>query len=142
MRITIFLLIFLSAINIACAQSIFYGLPKHNKELKKGDLVILNLPHHLHGKFEDEGEIDSLISFVKNNLNVQLRIQINVFLDSQDYDQNLSDRLKKSLLGILQTRCENVNYYVIALGRTNPIFLNAESRLFSKMNTRLEIAVE
>ncbi|HEY5746067.1 MAG TPA: hypothetical protein VIU12_08330 [Chryseolinea sp.] len=124
------------------SQSIYFGYPGEGQKLKKGDLIILNVPKNLHGRFEETEQITSLVKFIDSNSSVEIKIALNVFLESAEYDKDLSESLAESLQKILDKQCKKMTYSLIAEGRSNPLFLSKESPLFRKMNTRMEILIE
>lgn len=143
MKRTFLLIIALTFGIVARGQSIYYGYPSA-KELKKGDLIIVSLPEHLHMRFYETVQTASLYQFLKDNKKNKFNILIHLFLDSPEYDLSVSEHLKKSLEGMLVEKCQQCNFSVTAKGRSSPIFLQEQdtSPLFRKMNTRMEIIVE
>jgi len=137
----IILLLILLSITSSSSQKVHYGYPAARK-ITKGDIIILSVPKYLHARLEEDEDILELTEFINNNSVFAFKISISFFFETEDFDMKFSKRLADSLLGILEKRCRSSKTEVLEIGQNDPIFLNKESPLFSKMNTRLEIRIE
>jgi hypothetical protein len=129
------------------SQYIYYGYPSAKTILRKGEIVILNIPvFTLNGgnRFVKMEEIDSLVMFLTINDTNTLRIEINVFwgLDSL-FCESLSNRLGDNLKEMIESKTTLKNYYIVSNGSKNPI--SCEKEYYWKyiyLNSRIEIIVE
>ena len=129
------------------AQFVHYGYPVEKQPLKKGVVVILNVPvfsmNHLN-EFVNMEQIDSLVKFLEINDTNMLRIEINNFygIDS-DMCAFVSTRLCNNLKKVLEEKTPLKNYYIVSKGDTNPLYCSEIKNFYYIMrNTRMEIVVE
>ncbi len=129
------------------AQFVYYGYPVEKQPLKKGVVVILNVPvfsmNHLN-EFVNMEQIDSLVKFLEINDTNMLRIEINNFygVDS-DMCAFVSTRLCNNLKKVLEEKTPLKNYYIVSKGDTNPLYCSEIKNFYYIMrNTRMEIVVE
>lgn len=126
----------------SCSQSVYYGYPIDNRELKKGDKIILNLPVYTDSKFTKLEEFEALIKLLKSNEKSNVKLEINVFYGDAESSLGVSNSLSNSLREILQYKTTLHNYEVISKGRDNPIFLNKKDENYKLYNTRMEVYIE
>jgi len=118
----------------------YFGFPSESKNLKKGDIIILNIPRNIDGRFLYSDELNSLISFINNNDN-SIKIEIYVFFLKENSCMLYSDLLCKSLVKELLEKSIKRTYEVISKGNTKPLFCNFESEEYKRINTRIEILI-
>jgi hypothetical protein len=143
-KIVIILIFFLLGGN-TYSQFVYFGYPIDTIALKKGDIVVVNIPNFsLNGgnKFINLSEITPLVRFIENNSKNTLRIEMNCFF--VDFlNEQISAALCQNLEEILQEKTNLKNYYIISNGSNNPIFnRKEESRKYKLLNNRIEIIVE
>jgi len=126
----------------AFSQSVYFGYPPTTVGLKKGDLIILTIPDNTDGRFKETERISELVQFISDRPDNMFNIQINVFYGTPEFGMAYSEHLKRSMQKILKNKCKKSNYCVVARGHNNPIFLNTDSALYRKINTRMEILIE
>jgi hypothetical protein len=133
----------LSLTKFATSQSVYYGYP-NGKELKKGDIIIVSLPEHIHMRFQETEQTLALYQFLTANQGKKFIVSIHLYIDSPEYDLSVSKHLKKSLDEMLAVKCSQCNVSVVAKGRSTPIFSQEKetTSLYRKMNTRMEILIE
>lgn len=124
------------------SQQVYYGYPKINSELRKGDIVILNIPVSYNCRFNSLEEFDNLINLIKVNENNKLRIEINYFYGDSLLSENCSRLLHKHFIEALESQTTLKNYQVINNGCRNPIFKSDNHIYYSLFNSRIEISVE
>jgi hypothetical protein len=125
------------------SQNIYYGYPSSSIELSKGDVIILNLPEHIDGRFKDSKELDDLIKLVNDNNNLFFRIEINIFWGSKEYSNDYSNILCNNLKKILNINCTSNNYEIISNGANKPLIKDENDKeKYIKMNTRMDIIIE
>lgn len=120
-------------------QSVIYGFPQTEKQIAKADILLINIPSHQDGRFRDSQQMLNIIDLVNKNPTLQFRIEINIFLESRDFDLAYSKSLAQSLTKYLDKKATQKNYEIAGLGRDNPIFLNEQHPLYQKMNMRIQI---
>ena len=140
------------------AQFVHYGYPVEKQPLKKGVVVILNVPvfsmNHLN-EFVNMEQIDSLVKFLEINDTNMLRIEINNFygIDSDGYAagcaySNDKNKNENTILAPCTKGKELMNnalknYYIVSKGDTNPLYCSEIKNFYYIMrNTRMEIVVE
>lgn len=132
----------------AFAQVLYFGYPEctvegTKKNLNTGDIVIVALPNYLHHmRFYKSENVSKLSQFLNQHPQNRFQIQIHLFLDENKYNQDISDRLAKSLEQILKEDCKINNYTIVAMGSTIPLQCDQESSIYRKLNSRIEIRVE
>lgn len=121
---------------------VFYGLPSSDAKINKGDIIILNIPININGRFVETAELNDLITFINLKDTLQFRIEINYFHSSSEFNKDYSQKLKQNLQKILDKNCCTKNYSVKAYGENNLIFIDEDSEQYRFFNTRLEIIIE
>ncbi len=131
------------------SQNVYYGYPINKVALKKGDIIILNIPIYRDCRFNNIEEFDKLIELLKVNENNKLRIEINIFYGDSLLAKGCSDHLCKDLKEILELKTILKNYQLVSNGDKNPIFLKKDDFTDRKryiryvvFNSRIEITVE
>lgn len=109
-----------------------------NKELHEGDLIIINIPTHVDGRFEQSVELTELKKFFKAHSGANFILYMHIFGGSTEYCQDYSEFLSKDLRG--QLNCENVT--IEGKGSAAPLFRDKESPLYISLNSRIEILVK
>jgi len=146
MKKIVFILFFVFLLVQGYSRYVYYGYPTNNETLKKGDIVILNIPlFYLSGgnKFIKMEEFDSLVSLLKTNDTNTLRIEINYFYGDSLLSEGISSRLYENIKEILELKTILKNYYIVNNGCRNPIFFNEKKDDYYMMfNSRIEIIVE
>jgi hypothetical protein len=152
MKKLISLLFFVFGLTYGYSQYVYYGYPTDKLPLRKGDIVVLNIPSFaLNGgnRFVKMEQIDSLVKFIEINYTNILRIEINNFLGLDSlFCEGISERLCSNLKEILESKTTLKNYYIVNNGVRNPISCKKEEknrRLYIRyvgINSRMEIIVE
>ncbi len=130
---------FLSAYTYS--QNIYYGYPENTDALKKGDIIILNIPEHINGRYNKSKELDRLINFLCLNKHNIYKIEINLFWGTAELNVNYTKSLCNNLKELLDEKSIK-NYKIKFNGNSKPIFLDKSSKSYKLYNTRLEIIVE
>ena len=146
MKKSIFILFFVFLGWHGHSQYVYYGYPTDTSALRKGDVVILNIPtFSLNGgnRFAEMEEFDNLVQLLETNDTNTLRIEINNFLGrDSSVCVHISNRLCDNMQEILTAKTSLKNYYIVSNGSRNPIFCE-EKGIYSKTrNSRMEIIVE
>jgi hypothetical protein len=152
MKNSVFILLFVFGWVYGHSQYVYYGYPTDKFPLKKGDVVILNIPSFVlssGNRFVKIEQIDNLVKFLEINDTNTLRIEINNFLGLDSlFCEGISDRLCNNLKEILESKTTLKNYYVVSNGTKNPISCKKEEenrQLYIRyvgVNSRIEIIVE
>jgi hypothetical protein len=126
---------------------VYYGYPTAKTPLKKGNVVILNIPiFSLNSgyNFVELKEFDSLIELLKINDANTLRIEINNFIGiDSSVCEFISNHLCNNIKEILSSKTTLKNYYIISNGSKNPISCKKEDTwVYIYLNSRIEIIVE
>lgn len=134
-------LIFITSIffvTICYTQNINYGLPSVKKELYTGDLIIVNIPVHVDGRFKRSIELDDLRAFLQFHSEVTFTLSVHIFGGSPEfclgYSEFLSNDLEKQL------NCKNVT--IEGKGNEYPLFLDENSVRYFILNSRVEIIIK
>jgi len=142
MKLNIILVIFLFTKLHLYSQNIYYGYPVNKNNLKTGDIIIINVPENINGRFTKSVELDKLVEFLYSKPNLNFKIELNIFYGSSmlnmDYSEHLSDNLKE----VLEMKTELNNCQFKFNGSKNPIFLDKKSLNYKLFNTRIEILIE
>ena len=145
MRKSVFILFFVLWGKHGYSQYVYYGYPTDTVALRKGDIVILNIPtFSINGdkRFIKVEELDGLIQFLETNDTNTLRIEINYFHVSF-LNERVTETLCTNIKEILESKTILKNYYLVSNGSNNPIFdRKEESEKYRFFNTRIEIIVE
>jgi hypothetical protein len=125
------------------SQRAYYGYPV-NDTLKKGDIVIVNIPNFsLNGSFIRLGDFDKMLRLLEVNKDNKLRIEINLFMRGSSKSNNLfSKHLCKGLQEILEHKTTLKNYIIINNASKKPLFLGFKEGEDTYINSRIEIYVE
>jgi hypothetical protein len=149
MRNLFFLLIFVFWGIHVHSQNVYFGYPPNIVALKKGDIVILNIPEYTDCRFNNLEEFDNLIKLLKVNESNKLRIEINVIYGDSVMSDGTSRLLCKDFKKILELKTTLKNYLIVSNGNKNPIFSRKDDItdrrmyiMYIKYNSRLEITVE
>jgi hypothetical protein len=134
------IIIFLIASNLH-SQDVYFGYSS-DSTLKKGDIIIINVPDNIDGRFNRIEDFDKLINLISSNPSKYFRIEINIFLGSSDFSFDYSMSLCNDLMKIINRKISLNNYDFKNNGRSNPIFLNKDDPKFRIYNTRIEIFIE
>jgi len=137
-----FIGLLLMTLSKCLSQSIIYGFPPTEKTLKKNDIILLNLPPHQDGRFRDSHQLLEIVDIINKYPDLKFKIEINVILETEDFNQAYSKSLARSLIKYLDKRIGEKNYEAVGLGGSNPIFLDERSPIYQKMNTRLQILLD
>lgn len=122
---------------------VFFGYPNKGMTLVKGDIIVLNLPRNIDGRFIKSEELGQLTSFLNSNVFDSIRIQINVCWGSNTFNNEYSEALKKDLIKIFSEEISEKKYNIVSNGCECPIFDNKDSiELFRFINSRLELIIE
>ncbi len=146
----------ISSTYVLFAQYVYFGYPNNNVSLRKGDIIVVNIPSfYLTGyDFVQGAQLDNLAQFLKNNDSLSFRIDIYFCLGRYNdtlWCKDISDKLKEHLCIELQNRIPHQNNYnITSRGLENPIYNNnkevkksrEEIIKYQRYNTRLEIIVE
>lgn len=136
MRITFFT-IFVLLSSVSYSQKTIHGLPSFEKELVVSDLMIINIPNHMDGRFEQSMEIDELKSFITYHSNHKFELTIHIAGGASKFCLGYSEYLSKDLRCLLKLK----NVEVIGNGNKSPIFLDKDSDLYFVLNSRIELRV-
>jgi len=142
-----FILFFVFFVIQGYSQYVYYGYPTDTVALKKGSIVILNIPSFsLNGgnRFVKPENFDNLVKLLETNETNTLRIEVNSFwgLDSS-VCEHLSSRLCDNIQEILESKTNLKNYYIVSNGSKNPISCKEkENWVYIYKNSRIEIIVE
>lgn len=129
----------------AYAQTVYFGYPdcQNNdslRTLRKGDMVILNFPEFYdHLKFVNSNGISKLCQFLDLHSDINFLIEIHVFLEDEEFNQRVSERLKESLEKLLINECRKKNYTILPKGSTEPLHLITDSPLYRMLNSRMQV---
>lgn len=130
------ILTFLSSFSFA--QKIYFGLPRSGTQLLIQDVVLINIPNHIDGRFMASNELDSLKNFIHSYKSLDFRLSVHVSKGSSQYCLDYSIFLARQLENFL----DSDNLLIEGKGKSVPLCSNKESHLFSLIDSRIEILVE
>ncbi len=122
------------------AQQVYFGIPDNDRVLVPGSTIITNLPIHSSGRFIPSESLDSLVTFLKDQKILNIKIEINYFHFPPAPSQRYSNKLANHLHDLLKLRTNDI-WEVKSNGSENPIFLNKDSKKYKFINTRLDIYI-
>ncbi len=147
MRVIFILLFFFTGTPIF-SQHVFFGFPANVQEVVAGDRIIMNLPEHNNANFLKLEDFDALFEIMKENEQLEFRIEIHLFHASDNADLIYTEGLKKSLESIIRYKYNSLsktpisNFSIEAKGRNTPLFGSKGDPHYKRLNTRIEIFVE
>ena len=129
------------------SQYVYYGYPTTKTPMRKGNIIILNIPiFSLNGgyNFVKLEEFDNLVELLEINDTNTLRIEVNNFFGSDSsVCEFISNLLCNNIKEILTSKTPLKNYYIISNGCNNPIFCSEKKDVYyNTRNTRMEIFIE
>ncbi len=137
------ILIALFSITIsAYSQYVYLGYPLSSETIKQGDLIIINIPEHIDGKFNNSKELERLIKFVNKSYVFFYNIEINTFYGTSYFSLEYSKSLSVDLEYIFKEKCKKSKYKIKSNGAKNPIVVDKDSPYYKTINTRIEILIE
>jgi len=131
------------------SQYVHYGYPTDKPLLRKGDVIILNIPVFFLNRgneFVNPDEFDDMVKLFELNDTNTFRIEVNNFLGlDSSVCASLSGRLCDNIQKILTAKTSLKNYYIVSNGLTNPISCKEKEQngyIYIYRNSRIEIIVE
>jgi hypothetical protein len=134
----VFLAMFLSS--FSGYRTVHFGLPENQAILKKNDLIIMNIPNNINGRFVASSELSSLISFI-NKIPNEVEIRINVFYLEKSHCKKYSDFLASNLQEIFSDSIDKKNYLILSYGATDPFFCDTTTFDYKTINTRIDLII-
>jgi transcriptional regulator with XRE-family HTH domain len=128
-------------VNTVFSQFVYYGIPTQNN-FSDGDKIIMNVPPHIDGRFEQSYQLEELIQLLNSSPNYIFEIEINDFRGTEELCQKYSEALSRSLDGVFKVKSKYLNYQLFANGSTKPIFYSENKIEFFMLNRRLEIIIK
>jgi hypothetical protein len=135
----IFLFLLLININYLLAQNLYFGNNFAKNHYQNKDRLIMNIPSHTDGRFNDYDSFNKLIKFINKNPNLLIKIEIHFYYGTEEFAMRYSEGLVCSMKKIFSIKCRYNNYEILAKGKTNPIFLNQDTENYREINTRMEV---
>lgn len=137
MRILIFI-IFTFLIASCYSQNVSFGIPSIEKELQTGELIILNVPNHVDGRFKASVELDNLRAFLQLHSKLTFVLTIHIFGGNSEFCLDYSKFLSRDLKRLLN--CNNV--VIEGKGNGVPLLLDKKSPRYFNINSRIELVVK
>lgn len=123
------------------AQNVFYGYPSNKENLSSGSVIVMSGPPHVDARFTQSKMLDEFIEYFSNDFDHKYRIEVNIFYGSPEASAKYSENLCLMLQGIFD-RHEVKGFTIVSKGSSNPIYLDKNSKLYKRYNTRMEIHIE
>lgn len=124
------------------AQNVFYGYPSDDVELKGGDKIIVSIPDHWDGRFNNSKDLDELITYVCLS-DLTFKIKVIVFRGTDEFSFAYSENLSHNLDKLLADKCSKSMYQIVPIGKTEPLYYDkSDIEKYYKYNTRIEIIIE
>ena len=132
------------------AQRVIFGLPADTSKIRAGDVIIINTPPHISGKFYNSEELDTFVSFI-DSLNYEMDIYVNEYFLPDDRNIIYSEITCKHLNEILANQIKDKKYSIYSSAKQVPLYSDDFlSKFFSTIsdttyqiiNTRIEIHIK
>jgi len=138
-----YLIILILVLNLSSfSQYVYFGYSETDSKLQSKDIIIVNIPLHMNGRFHESDAIYNLIDFLNKDTTFNFRIEINLFWGSSEFNLDYTKDLSINLDAILKKEVNKTNYEIYYIGSENPIFLDKKSTNYKMLNTRIEILIE
>lgn len=124
------------------AQSIYYGYPSDDVELRAGDKIIVSIPSHIDGRFNDSKDLEKLLNYICDSKPV-LKVNVMFFWGSKEFSFDYSKSLCRALSKRLSAKCSEAKHQFVPMGNTEPIYPDkSDISKYCRYNNRIEIIVE
>lgn len=137
MRTSIFIM-FTFLLTSCYAQNVSFGIPTTEIELQTDELIIINIPSHVDGRFKKSIELDNLRAFLQLYSELNFVLTIHFFGGNSEFCLDYSNFLSRDLKGHLN--CENV--IIEGKGDEVPLLLDKKSPRYFSINSRIELIVQ
>ncbi len=125
------------------AQNVFYGYPSDDVKLGEEDKIIVSIPDHWDGKFNNTKDLEELLNYICSS-DLTLKIKVIVFRGAKDFSIAYSEALCSDLKKRLFDRCCNKDgCQIVPIGKAEPLYHDKSNiGKYYKHNTRIEIIIE
>ena len=132
------------------AQYVHFGFPDDSVKLRKGDMVVTNIPSfYMTGYwFVHANEVDEVADFLKKHDTLTFQINVHYALGMKILLKEISSVLGEHLDVEMQRRSVKRNYQIESMGNDYPLYhldsnATREERIrYEYYNTRLEFIVK
>lgn len=140
--------LFIAIITAVCSylnchsQIVYFGHCIIDSTLKEGDVIILNIPRNIDGKFIHTEDLFPITELLNRHPHDTIVIGINTYYGSSEMSLGYSKALARNMAEIFNLKKAPSNYHIISEGSSKPIFLNKHHPLYKKLNSRIEIRIK